>query len=158
MRRPYFGSLSLVASLVTMRPCCQTSTSRLITSRLADSTAAASSVQSKFTASMKFLANDVGSIIGHGRPPIAALVGRGEFSHSLMCLAVSICRAFRRSSSRSGPGFSRDAFCSSRALCSANRSWNVCGCDVERSMDHSSCLNQAGACSTLSHRQPGTVR
>ncbi len=77
----------------------------------------------------------------------------GEFSHSLMCVAVSICLAFLRRSSRSGPGFSWDAFFSRRAFCSANRSWNVWGCERERSMRLLlSCLVQAGACSTLSHR------
>jgi hypothetical protein len=83
------------------------------------------------------LANDVGSIVWHSAARYCGARRPGEFSHSLMSLAVSNCLAFLRSSSRSGPGFSRDAFRSRRAFCSANRSWNVWGCERERSMDHS---------------------
>jgi hypothetical protein len=41
---------------------------------------------------------------------------RPELSHSLTCVAVSICPTFLRSSSRSGPGFNWCALCSRRAF------------------------------------------
>ena len=74
-----------------------------------------------------------------------------------MCAAVSICWAFFRRSSRSGPGFSWDAFFSRRAFCSANRSSKVWGCERERSIAVPFLLDQTGACNTLSHRECGAV-
>jgi hypothetical protein len=117
-----------------MRPSCQSSTSGPLTICLADSTAAAAFAQWRLNGALEIAVatDDVGSIIGHGgyrgawRP--------GEFSHSLMSLAVSICLAFLRRSSRSGPGANLDACFSRRAFWSVNRSANVWGCERDRNM------------------------
>ena len=75
---------------------------------------------------------------------------RPEFSHSLTCVAVSICPTFLRSSSRAGPGFNWCALCSRRAFCSANRSSNAWGCEMERGMGAPPSLFGSGGSATLS--------
>jgi hypothetical protein len=122
---------------VTMRSSCQTSMpwSQLLGRRNGRSVIRAIEVDRVFEVAVG--ANDVSSIMGHGADRYRGAWRPGEFSHSSMSLAVSICRALLRRSSRSDPGANLDACFSRSAFCSANRSANVWGWVRERNMGSS---------------------